>query len=414
MNLYLIFRNHRIIFNNTIYLSIIEVVRLILPLAVIPYLLRIVGIEKYGIVAFVQSIITYFSVTIDFGLAIPAVHNISERRDDKIYLGQLVFSIIIIKVILFFIASITLTIMIFSIPLFRLNLLLFYGAFLMCIYDIIFPVWYFQGVERMKIITIIKFISIILYVLLVFLFIRKPDDYIFIPFFQSVGLVVSGFIGFIFLCRDIRLIFPSCNMIWNIFKSGIPFFISKLSIIFNVNVGRILTGFFLGMGDVAALDIAQRIYTAMTIPIGMFNQAVFPHNSMKKNLAQATKFLLLTILLAVFISAITYIMIPYIIRYLVNEQLEQACFLSRLFCVQIIFAGISWYLGSSVLVAFGYKKIFNESIIYATVIMLLMYFSIYLLGIKSLLGFALMIILYEALIALYRLYYCLKYKLIRL
>lgn len=58
-------RNNKVIFQNTGYLSIIEIIRLAMPFIALPYVIRIIGIDKYGIAVFAQTIVSYFSIFIN-------------------------------------------------------------------------------------------------------------------------------------------------------------------------------------------------------------------------------------------------------------------------------------------------------------------------------------------------------------
>ncbi|MCC8200116.1 MAG: oligosaccharide flippase family protein, partial [Tannerellaceae bacterium] len=183
------FSNYSLIIKNAGYLSVLEILKLIMPFIALPYLIRIIGGEKYGMIAFIQTIISYFSVFINFGLDISAVRSVALARNNKVMLSEIVSSILSIKLVLWFISLGLLIIAYFLHPFIRENILLVCFAFLACIADVLFPVWYYQGIEKMKYITFIRFFSILFYTCSIFLFIKKQDDYIYIPLFQSLGLI---------------------------------------------------------------------------------------------------------------------------------------------------------------------------------------------------------------------------------
>ena len=47
---------------NFTYLSIIEIIGLLLPLITFPYLIRTIGAQKYGIIVFAQTIVAYLVI----------------------------------------------------------------------------------------------------------------------------------------------------------------------------------------------------------------------------------------------------------------------------------------------------------------------------------------------------------------
>lgn len=52
---------------NFTYLSIIEIIGLLLPLITFPYLIRTIGAQKYGIIVFAQTIVAYLVMIVNFG-----------------------------------------------------------------------------------------------------------------------------------------------------------------------------------------------------------------------------------------------------------------------------------------------------------------------------------------------------------
>lgn len=73
----------------------------------------------------------------------------------------------------------------------------YFIVFLSCLSEILFPVWFYQGVEKMKYITLIRFTSIFFYTVTVFIFIKNESDYLLIPLLQSLGWLLSGVISFL-------------------------------------------------------------------------------------------------------------------------------------------------------------------------------------------------------------------------
>ena len=59
-------RNKTILANFS-YLSLLQVFAILFPLLTYPYLLRVIGLELYGVIIFAQSIINYVSLVINFG-----------------------------------------------------------------------------------------------------------------------------------------------------------------------------------------------------------------------------------------------------------------------------------------------------------------------------------------------------------
>ena len=59
-------RNKTVLANFS-YLSLLQVFTILFPLLTYPYLLRVIGLELYGVIVFAQTIINYVSLVINFG-----------------------------------------------------------------------------------------------------------------------------------------------------------------------------------------------------------------------------------------------------------------------------------------------------------------------------------------------------------
>ena len=66
-------KKYKVILSNTAYLSVLEILKMVMPFVALPYIIRTVGTGNYGIVVFAQTVICYFSVLVNFGLDVSAV-----------------------------------------------------------------------------------------------------------------------------------------------------------------------------------------------------------------------------------------------------------------------------------------------------------------------------------------------------
>ncbi|WP_302993765.1 oligosaccharide flippase family protein [Parabacteroides goldsteinii] len=408
MKLFSVFSKYNIIVKNTSYLSILELLKMVMPFIALPYIIRIVGSESYGLIAFIQTMISYFGIFINWGLDISAVKDVAIAKNDKYVLGEIVSSVLLIKFLLWLISLIVLLLLFIFIPMMRENKLLILFAFLSCLSEVFFPVWYFQGRERMKDITLIRSVSILFYVSTLFFVVTKKSDYIYIPLLQSIGLLLSSFISIcVVIKRDgIRFSLYNYYIIKRYFIDSIPFFVSRLSVLLNSGMAKIVCGFFFSMQSVAALDIAQKIASASFIPLQMLNQALYPYFARTKDTVLARKGLVFMFLLSLAVMIFVFAIAPFAIGIFAGNQLPESIVLLRIMGLYIVAGGISLYLGTPILVAFGYPKPFNMSVIFSSFILFGFYFILYLSDFMSINNFALVLGISELFIALYRYYYC--------
>ena len=93
--------SYKVIFQNTFYLSIIEAIRLIMPFIALPYIITTIGATNYGIIIFSQTIVSYFSIVINWGLDVTSVREVSLNRGSLKKMSLIVSTVFTIKFILF-------------------------------------------------------------------------------------------------------------------------------------------------------------------------------------------------------------------------------------------------------------------------------------------------------------------------
>lgn len=409
-------KNHKAIISNTFYLSIIQAIKLFSPFLALPYILKTIGADKFGEIVFAQSVAAFSFILINFGLDVSAVKDISQNRNDKVELSRIVSSVLSVKLILFTLTLALYTAIVFVVPKFYNNYILFLIVFGTAIPEVIFPVWYFQGIEKMKLLTITSFLSIAFYLSTLFIFVKDQDDYLYVPMLQVGGLILSSFVGLIILLgvEKIKLIKPAKAELVKTFKDSIPFFTSRVSVVINQNIAKVVSGFFLGMTEVAAFELAQKIISAALIPFSMLNQAIFPHNANKKNVVFARKIGYFMIALAVIMSIITYVGAPFAVKFFAGDSgiIQLSTETTRLLIGYLFFGSLVLYYGSPTLIAWGYVRPFNVSVYISTITLLVLYGILYLLGLLRIEFFALSLMIVEMVISGYRYYFCRKYKIL--
>jgi PST family polysaccharide transporter len=158
---------------NFFSLSTIEAANYILPLITVPYLVRVLGPAKFGLVAFAQALIQYFITFTDYGFQLTATRAISVARDDAGKVSRIFSAVTLTKAVFMLASFAAVSAIVFSVPKFRQDALLYIFAFGMVIGDVLFPVWLFQGLERMKFIAALNLLSRALFVMAIFIFVRK-------------------------------------------------------------------------------------------------------------------------------------------------------------------------------------------------------------------------------------------------
>ena len=220
------------IFENFFSLSILQIADYVFPLITVSYLVRVLGPEKFGLLAFVQAFIHYFNVLTDYGFNLSATREISIYRNDRGKIAELFNSVMLIKVFLLVLAFSIMISIVFLFSRFRKNWILYFFSFGTVVGQTFFPVWFFQGMEKMRYITIFSVASRIFFTICIFIFIKDSSNYIYVPLINATGLCISAIFSLLLVVRKFGIYFtiPSMKLIKHIFVSGWHIFVSTLVI----------------------------------------------------------------------------------------------------------------------------------------------------------------------------------------
>ncbi len=265
--------------SNFFSLSAIEAANYLLPLITVPYLVRVLGPGKYGLVAFAQAFIQYFVMFTDYGFQLTATRAVSVARDDAEKVSKIFSTVMLIKAGIMLLSFAAVAALIYSIPKFRQDALLYIFAFGMVIGDVLFPVWFFQGMERMKFIAAINLLARTLFVLAIFIFIRAEKDYIYAPLITSAGVMIAGLVSIrmVFTRFNIRFIMPSIAEIARQVKEGWNVFVSMVSISLITTSNTFILGFFAPLEAVGFYSAAEKIILIANKAFNPILVAVYPH-----------------------------------------------------------------------------------------------------------------------------------------
>ena len=408
-------KDHKTIFKNFSYLTIMKVLNIGIKVILAAYLIRILGTEKYGLLTWLDSVIQYFIMIINFGFNIYAAKYIVENRKKTANINEIVSSIFIIKALLF-VVSIVCILVLSQFETFNIykNILL---LFMFCgLGEVLFPIWFFQGVEDLKPATIIVFFSRLFLLLGTIFFVKSEQGIVVYIWLLVLSSVLMGFLGFYFLFKKykIKLINVSFSKLIVYFKESLPFFIGRfLSLVFNFG-----TIFFIGnfceLDQVAGFDSSLKIVMLGVIPFEMLQQAVFPTISRTKNKGMLKKIVYASLIIGCIVGLITNLLSDYLMLLFGGEAMLQYSSVLKVLSILSPFVALTFVLGTCSLVAFGYYKEYNFSLIFTSIIYILVLLILYFFDKISFWNLIYLRVFGDVLMALIRLYFSFKKKTITL
>lgn len=277
-NLKTLIMNNKVIIENYFFMTVLQVLNSMFYVLIYPFLIRSLGPESYGLYVFSFSIVTYFISIVAFGFDFPAVKIIAQFPHDLIKKSHTISCVFTAKIWLEIISFITFSILVFLIPQLRSNWLLLYIIFLQSFTNIIFPQWYFQGVQRMKYVTFIQLAFKLISLPFILILIEKSDDLILFAIITTFSSIGGGVLA-LFLLKfneKLNIKWIQFNQLKKWFKDAFPFFLSSSAGIIKEQSIIIIIGIFFGMKDVAIYDLANKIIGIPRLLFASINGALFP------------------------------------------------------------------------------------------------------------------------------------------
>ena len=269
--------------SNFFSLTVLQGANFILPLISLPYLVRTLGTEAFGLVMFAQAIIMYFIILTDYGFNLSATREISIHRTNQKKITEIFSTVMLIKFILLFLSFILLSIIVFSFEKFRVDWYIYYLTFGMVIGQVLFPVWFFQGIEKMKYITILNIIAKSIFTIAIFIFIQHTEDYYYVPILNSLGFIIAGVLSLwiVFYKFKIRLVMPKYINMKNMFFESSNLFVSNLSVTLYTASNTLILGLFTDNNTVGIYASIEKLVLAIKNLYVPLYQTLFPWLSKK-------------------------------------------------------------------------------------------------------------------------------------
>ncbi|BAZ98410.1 oligosaccharide flippase family protein [Methanothermobacter sp. EMTCatA1] len=369
---------YRVLAENFLSLSTLQVLVYIIPFITLPYLTRVLGVYNYGLVNFAIAFNTYFIIITDYGFNLSAVREISVNREDPQRVSEIFSSVMLIKGILATLSFCILLLVILNIPRFSVNWQVYIFAFGLVIGNVIFPTWFYQGMERMKYITVLNVLTNLIFLAAIFIFIRRPSDYLYVPLLQSMGTLTAGVISqWIIRTRfNVRFHLPPLRTVYETFRDSTQFFLSRVSVSIYTSSNSFFLGLFAGNTAVGYYSAAEKLYTAAQGLYSPLMQVTYPYMAKTRNRAFHRKVLRYSLILNTILCGGIILFAPTIIGILFGPQYMPSVNVLRLLAVALMVVIPSILLGYPFLAVLGQQRYANGSVIIGSIVHLIMLLAV--------------------------------------
>lgn len=399
---------------NFISLGVLQIITYVIPLISLPYLSRVLGVEYFGVVFFAFAFMQYFIIFTDFGFGLSATREIAINRHNQNNLSNIFNSVTTLKLIFLLISFAILLLSLIFVPKIRAEWIVFLLSFLMVVGNAIYPVWFFQGMERMKYITFLNILSKTIFLILIFIFVKQKTDYKIVPLLNSLGFLISGFIGLYFAVKEfkIKIYLPKVNSLVKQFKYSSQFFLSRIAVSIYTNTNTFCLGLMSSNIMVGYYVAAEKIYNALNSLQGPISQSIYPYVAKYRDIKLYKKVFFTTVLINTFICLFVFCFAPQIIEIFYGVEMVNASKVLRIFCLGTLVAIPDMLLGYPLLGGMGYTQKANLSVIISAMVHLIGLFILYVINQMNIYSIACMAVITEFVVLLLRGFWTWKYKLL--
>src|SRR3984957_4346866 len=262
--------------HNVIALYGVQACTYALPLLTFPYLAHVLGPAGWGVVIFAQAIGDVIASVVEYGFDISASRETSRQRHDPKRLSALISGVLGAK---FLLAVLCIAGAVFSrrfthhvAP----SLALFWASTIWGVCQGINMLWYFQGLERMRLASMLEIGGKVLATLSIFVLVHKPSDGWKVMAAQCVGCVVAHGVTVVLAYREGGFQGPPPRSIWVSLRLGTSMFLFRAVQSICGSANRLILGSVApvaALGEYAGAERITRVFQQGMWPV---NQALYP------------------------------------------------------------------------------------------------------------------------------------------
>lgn len=349
---------------NILWLYGLQGLNYLIPIAMLPYLVRVLGVEQYGLIAFAQTIAQYFTIASDYGFNYSVTRSIAQHRQDPTEVARVFWTTFTIKLFFLALGAALLAGIVIASPLLLQHKSVYFAAYVSVIGNGIFPVWLFQGLEQMRSISIITGLAKLASLALVVLFVHRSQDTFLATLLISSGYLFAGAIGLIVALKGHvgRYARPTRKDLFASLRDGRHLFLTTAAISLYSNTNTLLVGLISGTEQAGYFSLADKIIRAFTALVAPIIQAAYPHvvRLVAKSRGAAVLFLRATVRRGALLGLLMGLSILLLARPISSLAFGRAGStvvpLVQALSFFPLFGCLNFILGTLVLMPFGYDR----------------------------------------------------------
>lgn len=352
----------------------VQCVRKLFPLLTIPFLARTLGPAGWGAVAFTQALAEFLVLAIEFGFNLSATREIARMRDSKAQCGEIMAGVLGCQAMLAVVAvTVGLTVG-RAAPMLRDNPRLLAAGLFYAVAQGFVPLWFFQGLERMRLAAVLETAGRVAALGALFLLVRSTQDAWLVLLLQGIAPALTTAAGLVIAYAEIPCRFPNGRMIRETLQRGWPMFVFRSGESLYGILNTFVLGIFASPAQVGYFASAEKVSRAAFGLLNPIRETLYPRLS---NLAlhspwKAAKLarigMLVMIAGGIVLSAGLFASAPLLIRLLMGAAFGPAVLVLRVLALLPVLLSVTYSAGLQWLLPVGRDGDVNRIILSAGVL----------------------------------------------
>lgn len=272
------------LFQNSIASGFWQLSNLLTPLILVPYLLNTLGEAQYGAFAFLQTLMEYGFLLTDYGFLLSATKRVAQETSLS-RKAQLLLHVTFIKVAITLLIGLFIFITFTYLHVKEYEPAAFISLFLVILSYSIFPMWYFQGIEKFKFISMLNALSKAVLVVFVLTTVKTANDLSYAVHAYAVSYAFMGIFGMSYAIYTLR---PALHSLLNVkdwldskevqglLKEGLPFFTSALVPTLYTHLPTIVLKLFTNNLLVGLFSLSFKVIIIAKYALSAFVNVIYP------------------------------------------------------------------------------------------------------------------------------------------
>ena len=265
-----------IFIKNFFNLIINQGINILIALLATRILFSTLGEAQYGLVNLALSVVLLSSITVSYGYHLNGPKRIALFRDESAKKETLINEIIATRTIIAIAMAIVLFCLTYFFGFFKSYAALLYYSLILLFSQALFPMFYFQGNDKIAWASLVNAFAKGAYLLLIVLFIKIPEDAAYVNFLFGITALIVYIVTWIIIYKKekIKWVWVSIHNIKKRFVENFQFFISSIAGHVSIHGGLIILSNFVNNSVLGEFALAQKIALLMRMVPVFFTQAI--------------------------------------------------------------------------------------------------------------------------------------------